>query len=203
MGRFLTRLLTVLAWTIALATFAVLGATVIAPKVMGWVPLTILSGSMEPTYPVGSQVIVERVEGEADTARLRVGDVITFLPEPANPRLVTHRIVEKSVRPDGTATFTTRGDANNVDDEWSLTATQIRGKVKYHVPWVGHVAKTLGQDQKNIGIWVVAAALFAYALRELAGIGRRRRRADDEAADGAGHDDSMDDDAWDEDAHAR
>ena len=158
---------------------ALLALMVIIPLVMHWVPLTVLSGSMEPTIPVGSQVVVKRVESDADVARLRSGQVITFLPDPGSPRLVTHRIVTVAVDSDGTRTIRTKGDANASEDPWRLGTTQIRGVVQYHLPYVGYVANVLNRDEKARGIYLVAGGLFAYAAWQ-ALVALRGRRAPEE-----------------------
>lgn len=152
-----------LVWLVLAVGLGTLVAVVLVPRIMGWVPLTVLSGSMEPTFPAGSQVVVEPVEGMTDANSLEVGAVVTFMPRPDDSTLVTHRIVDKVWRQDGAAVFTTRGDANNITDEWELTYKQIRGEVRYHVPYVGHVANALDQDEKNLGIIAAATGLFGYA----------------------------------------
>ncbi len=157
----------VLTWFAAAAVFFVLGATVLIPLIMGWTPLTVLSGSMEPTIPTGSQVVVKHVEGTADAAELDQGDVVTFMPNPDDPTLVTHRIVDISVKADGTHIFTTKGDNNNSADPDPITATQLRGVVQYHVPYAGYLSNLLNTQQKTTGVIIVAAALLAYALWQL------------------------------------
>ncbi|MUN63933.1 signal peptidase I [Kocuria sediminis] len=156
------------------AVSALLLAVVVLPLVLGWVPLTVLSGSMEPTVPTGSQVVVEPLEGEADAARLSTGDVVTFMPRPDDDTLVTHRIVAVAVDGEGRRSFTTQGDANAAPDAEPVTATQLRGLVKYHVPWAGHAATLLDAEQKRGGVVLVAAALFGYALWQLVGAVRDR-----------------------------
>lgn len=155
---------------------AVLLAVVIVPLVLGWVPLTVLSGSMEPAVPTGSQVVVEPLEGEEDAARLGVGDVVTFMPRPDDATLVTHRIVQVAHDGEGRLSFTTRGDANAAPDEEVLTATQLRGVVRYHVPWAGYAANLLDAGQKRAGIVLAAGALIGYALWQVLGGLRDRRR---------------------------
>ncbi|KAE8764180.1 signal peptidase I [Georgenia thermotolerans] len=166
----------VVLWLVLAAVAALAAVMVLIPRVMGWVPLTILTGSMDPTIPAGSQVVVATVDGEADAARLNIGDVITFMPYPDDPTLVTHRVVARTLSTDGTISFTTQGDANNAPDEWTLTATQIRGVVEYHVPYAGYLATALDGSQKQTGVAVVAAALLAYAAVQLLGALRHHRR---------------------------
>ena len=63
----------------ALAALAcvLLAVALAAPRVLGLTPFVVLSGSMEPTYPVGSLVYVRSV----DASELRVGDPVTFTLE--------------------------------------------------------------------------------------------------------------------------
>src|SRR5918911_3526019 len=77
--------------------------------------LTVASGSMQPALPLGSLVVV--VPRDADA--VRVGDVITFNPPGDDTRTVTHRVVEVLGTWDDVSVHT-RGDANPVDDPWTL-----------------------------------------------------------------------------------
>lgn len=144
-------------------------ALVVVPLVMGWVPLTVLSGSMEPTIPTGSQVVVQPVETLEEAAQLTTGDVITFMPHPDDPTLVTHRVVGVALGADGEPSFTTQGDNNSAPDEESVTAVQLRGVVQYHVPYAGYLATALDFDQKRMGVVLAAVALLGYALWQLVG----------------------------------
>ncbi|PFG39092.1 signal peptidase [Georgenia soli] len=176
MATTLRRALNPLLWLILGLLAAVALAIIVVPRVLGWVPLTVLTGSMEPTIPTGSQVIVEPLEGDADAEQLQIGDVVTFMPYPDDQTLVTHRIVSRSVSTDGSVSFTTQGDANNAADPWEITATQLRGEVRYHVPYAGYVANALDGNQKSAGIVVVAAILFGYAALQLVSAVRDARR---------------------------
>ena len=71
-------------------------ALIVVPRVSGGVRSTVLSGSMRPTVPEGSVVVVRDVAADD----LRVGDVITYQLRSGDPTLVTHRIVGITV--DGT-----------------------------------------------------------------------------------------------------
>lgn len=170
-----------LRWLLVAAAAGLLLALVVVPKVAGWVPLTILTGSMEPTIPTGSQIVVEPLEGEADAAGLQIGDVVTFMPFPEDATLVTHRIVSRGTSTDGTVSFTTQGDANDAADPWTLTATQLRGHVRYHVPYAGYIATALDPGQKQLGIKLAAAGLVGYAAFEVGRAVRDRVRARKEA----------------------
>jgi signal peptidase len=173
---------------VAVAALAVIAAVVVlvaVPRVMGWMPLTILSGSMEPTIPVGSQVVVDPITDEEDVARIQVGDVVTFMPWPDDPTLVTHRVVTRSVGTDGAVTVTTQGDANDAPDGLDLTERELRAVVRYHVPYAGYVARVLDQDQKTLGAAALAGGLCLYAAAELL-LAARDRRRDASRSAGAG-----------------
>src|ERR687885_579514 len=77
--------------------------------------LTVVSGSMQPALPLGSLVVV--VPRDADA--VRIGDVITFSPPGDDIRTVTHRVVDVQGTADDVS-VRTRGDANPVDDPWTL-----------------------------------------------------------------------------------
>lgn len=96
-----------------------------ATTVLGYGFMAVQTGSMTPEYPVGSVVIIKKT----DPSELKVNDVITFYS--SNPSLnnmvVTHRIME--ITNDGTYSFTTKGDANSINDEYKAESERIIGKV--------------------------------------------------------------------------
>ena len=88
---------------VLLAAVALLAiSATVAPRFMGLQSYTIVSGSMEPSFPVGSLVYAEPIEPEA----LAVGDVAVFW---RNDEVVIHR-VEENLYED--CELITRGDAN-------------------------------------------------------------------------------------------
>lgn len=165
-----TLLARVLPGVLLIAMIALLGVLVVVPRLLGWAPLTVLSGSMEPTVPTGSQVVI----APADVDTLEVGDVVTVMPYPDDATLVTHRIVERTEGPDGPS-FTTQGDANDVVDPWQVTETQIRGEVQYWIPWAGYVATALSGHTKALGTVVIAVSLLGYAGLQAVRALRERR----------------------------
>lgn len=84
--------------------------------------LRVVSGSMEPTIYAGDYILVEKI----DCDQLQEGDIITFYSEDDSiygmPN--THRIV--SVNEDGS--FVTKGDANSIADETTVTPDRLIGK---------------------------------------------------------------------------
>lgn len=80
------------------------------PMVFGFGLCYVETGSMEPTLPVGSIILVKSVK---DTANIEEGEIVTFYD--INGRRVTHR-VQSRVMLDGEIVYITKGDNNNVED---------------------------------------------------------------------------------------
>jgi len=150
-------LVSALATCALLVLLAAAVALAVVPKALDGAALTVLSGSMVPTYDPGDVVVVRGVEDA--TAEVQVGDVVTFQPVSDDPTLITHRVVGKVFTAEGTM-FVTRGDANSADDAPLLPA-QIKAEAVYHVPWVGYVSLFLGQ-QRGLVVVGVAVALLGY-----------------------------------------
>ena len=161
MGR---KLLNGILWCLAAAVMALLFAMIIIPRLMGWVPLTVLTGSMEPNIPVGSQVYVKPVDSAEN---ISVGDVISFMPNPDDETLVTHRVVGISSNSSGEKTFTVKGDANNSPDPEPVRPKQIRGVVMYHLPYVGYLSVEVDGKKKIIIALIAGMSLICYAVWQI------------------------------------
>jgi signal peptidase I len=173
--RFLTQ---VLSWMLLATVIAGALALIVVPKATDARPLTVLSGSMEPTYDIGDVVVVRPVDVDA----LGVGDVITFQPLPDDPQLTTHRIVGEVFDSEGRA-FQTQGDANNAADLSPVTAEQVRGEVWYSVPLVGHVSVWLATGWLRTAVDVLAVLLLLYGGYVISsGLVERRRRDEEVTA---------------------
>jgi signal peptidase len=160
------------AGTLALAAVGALGVAVVAvPAVTHGASLTVLTGSMQPTIDPGDLIVVA---GVPDPASVEVGDVVTYMPYPDDPTLVTHRVVAKGMDVSGESVFTVRGDANNADDD-PVYGHQLRGRMLFSVPKLGYVVGVMDGERAWIK-FCVGAALFGYAALMIVG-GRRRRRA--------------------------
>jgi len=161
---------------------AVVVALVVVPRVLGGMSLTVLTGSMQPHIMPGDMVVTRGIDTQ-QARSLNVGDIITFLPYPDDPTLVTHRIVAKSVGASGTS-FITKGDDNNAADAWGpVFDYQVRGQMAYVVPKAGWVRQWAGQHV-SWAIPVVGAAMLALGLARMATSWRRGKRAP--AADAGG-----------------
>lgn len=151
-----------------LGTALTLGVVcIVVPKVLGAVPLTILSGSMAPSMPPGSLAVVRPV----DATRAQVGDVLSYEPEPDDPTLVTHRVIAVTKDASGTVALTFQGDANPAPDERPVRPEQVQGSVVYSVPYVGWVSNRLNAAPgARYAHWAAYVLIVAGSLRILLGL---------------------------------
>lgn len=113
-----------------------LSIALVGVRLAGLKPYVVLSGSMEPSYPVGSLIYVKSV----DYKELKVGDPITYML--SQDVVVTHRIIEvlaDEEDPD-TLRYFTQGDANAVADGTSVHYKNIIGKPVFSIPYLGYVS---------------------------------------------------------------
>ncbi|MDR2722723.1 MAG: signal peptidase I [Cellulomonadaceae bacterium] len=126
-----------IAVTIVLVVAA--GALFAYPRFVGGASLTVLSGSMEPTFHPGDVIVVRGIEPDDVCKKVAVNDIITYFPEPNSPDLITHRVVSKSVGSydDGSSCrLLPQGDANSTADV-VVSPQQVRGVFMYGVPKIG------------------------------------------------------------------
>lgn len=137
--------------TVLVIVAVLLAVALVGVRVVGYTPYTILSGSMEPTYHVGSLIYVKKV----DTSTLEVGDPITFAL--SEDTIATHRIVE--VVPDeedaSVIRFRTKGDANETVDGALVHYKNVLGKPVFTIPYLGYVADYI---QHPPGMYTAIAA---------------------------------------------
>lgn len=166
---------TIASWTLLCAAVALLAALVVVPRLTGSTAYTVLTGSMEPTYPPGTLIVVKPTPGD----KLEAGDVITFQPKSGDPSVTTHRIVSIVYDASGVRKFITKGDAKNSTDP-QLIEEQIRGRLIYSVPKVGHINSVLSGGSRSVLVFVIAGGLGAYALWMWIGSIRDRKRKSDD-----------------------
>ena len=109
------------------------------------------SGSMEPAIHVGDLIITGPIDGPL-SSDVTPGTVITY--EHKN-ETVTHRI--HSI--DG-AVITTKGDAVEDPDPWTVEVSSIRGVYMFKIPFVGYLTNFI---QTKTG-WFVTILLPAMLL---------------------------------------
>ena len=113
-----------------------LAIALVGVRLIGLKPFVVLSGSMRPTYEVGSLIYVKSV----DYKELKVGDPITYMI--SQDTVVTHRIIEVLVDEEdpNTIRYFTQGDANEQPDGTSVHYKNIIGKPVFSIPYLGYVS---------------------------------------------------------------
>ena len=128
-------------------------------RIIGMQALTVLSGSMEPTYHVGSLIYVKSV----DYKELEPGDVITFMLN--EDTLATHRIV--AVVPDEedpeTLRYRTKGDANAAEDGSLVHYKNVVGTPVFTIPYLGFIANYI-QNPPGTYIAICGGAVLLLLL---------------------------------------
>ncbi len=162
--------------TMLVAVVVILAVLLVGARLAGLQIFTVLSGSMEPTYHVGSIIYVKDI----DTGELKAGDVITFMLD--EDTVATHRIVE--VVPDTedmtTIRFRTKGDANDVVDGSLVHYKNVIGKPIFSIPYLGYIASYI-QSPRGRYIAMAAGAilvLLVFLPDLLSGDGEKKRKTD-------------------------
>lgn len=171
MRRFFSVVTQTVSWTVAIVLGVAILATVVLPRLLDAEPYTVMSGSMEPTLPTGSVVVSQSISAD----EVRFDDVITFQMESGRPQTVTHRVVAVDII-EGETRFRTQGDANNATDPEPIRPEQVRGKVIYHVPYVGYLGRMIPSTMREPLVTIVGVALLVYAAVLVVRLIRDRRK---------------------------
>jgi signal peptidase len=152
---------------LAIVTVALLAAAVlilsVGPRFLPFQSYVVLTGSMSPTLPVGTVVILEPV----DVDDLVVGDVMTFNHPQRRGEVVTHRIVSLEENPKGRV-IETKGDANPLPDSWRLVGRGQTWRLAFAIPFLGHVFSALQQPLvRQLLLIIPAIWLAVWLLRDI------------------------------------
>ena len=116
---------------------------------MGYKPFIVMSGSMETTINIGDLVIVKKV----NSSSIHIGDIIAF----KNGNIVISHRVKEVINDSGTYKFKTKGDNNNVTDDFIVNSDAIEGIFVNKIPGLGSILLFLG---KPIGLLMVILVII-------------------------------------------
>ena len=122
--------------TLLLSFVVIICIPLTVPKVLGYIPYTVISGSMEPAIPTGSLVYVRYAEPET----ILPEDVIAYYDSRDPAAVVTHRVVENKF---SDCEFITKGDANKANDIQPVSYRNVLGRVEASIPVLGTIAQML------------------------------------------------------------
>lgn len=141
--------------SILVGIVVLLAVALVGVRIVGLQPFVVLSGSMEPTYHVGSLIYVRSV----DPGELKAGDPITYMI--SEDTVVTHRIIEvltDESEPD-TLYFATKGDANATPDSAAVHYRNVIGKPVFSIPYLGYVSNYI-QNPPGTYLAIAGGALL-------------------------------------------
>ena len=149
---------------ILVAVVVILAIALAGVRLIGIQPYTVLSGSMEPTYHVGSLIYVKKI----DPAAIEAGTPITFMLD--EDTIATHRVVE--VVPDeedpSVLRFRTKGDANESVDGGLVHYKNVVGTPIFTIPQLGYFADYIQNPPgKYVAIAVGAILMLVIFLPDL------------------------------------
>lgn len=135
----------------------------VLPRLFDYQTYVVLTGSMTPTIPVGSVVLVI----PTDPRDIQVGDIISFTrwnletEQGHDPVTVTHRVRRVNSENFQFRSFETQGDANPVADGDLVRYTNKAGKVVGWVPFVGHFFLFARSEAGRWALLTIPGVLFA------------------------------------------
>ena len=109
--------------------FLLIYLIIFIPKLFGYNPLVVISGSMEPTLKVGGLLYYE----EIDINDFKEKDILVY---ELKDHIISHRVVEHLDNG-----FITKGDANNSYDSSIVNDNQVLGRgTNWSIPLLGYYA---------------------------------------------------------------
>ena len=109
--------------------FLLIYLIIFIPKLFGYNPLVVISGSMEPTLKVGGLLYYE----EIDINDFKEKDILVY---ELKDHIISHRVVEHLDNG-----FITKGDANNSYDSSIVSDNQVLGRgTNWSIPFLGYYA---------------------------------------------------------------
>lgn len=165
MKKALSIIVNVLAWIILIIALLVTVLVFSSSKngdtanLFGYIPLSVESDSMKPTFKTGDLIIIKEVD---DLYGLEKDDVITYWTIIDGKRVKnTHRIAE--VNKNGSSiSFVTKGDNNDINDEIEVLPSDIIGKWgSVRLPGAGKVMDFL-RTKKGFFICIVIPMILFF-----------------------------------------
>lgn len=142
-------------WIAVTAIGALVAAVAVAVLAFGFSVVRLATGSMTPTYPADSVLLVRDVPAD----EVGPGDVVTVSRDGAIP--ITHRVVTANPGPAGVE-LVLRGDANDADDPEPYHVRRV-GLVVGGIPFGGAALAAIQSPLGLGGATVLVAGLVLWA----------------------------------------
>ena len=161
------RLVKITPTALAIAVTGIFVLLAVLPRLGLYRPVTVLSGSMRPTFAPGDLIIVR----PEPVSEVRAGQVITYRLPFGSHQVETHRVI-RVLRPGPHPVIQTQGDANNWRDPWTARLTgRTAWRLGLVVPYGGYAINWLRAPAVRLAAVVVAPIVLALlALAHLWGL---------------------------------
>lgn len=161
--------------TVIVVLVVVFAVLLIGVRLFGVQVYSVISGSMEPEYPVGSLIYVKEVE----PTEIDVGDVITYVLPSETPS--THRVVRID---EENQLFYTKGDANKTEDGAPVHFKNLIGTPVFKIPYLGYVVYYI---QHPPGMYIaIAIGAVLLILVFLPDLFKKDKKKDEESPESNG-----------------
>ena len=111
---------------------------------------------MQPVLNKNDLIFVKKCEIE----EIKENDIITFKKN--EDTVVTHRIVGIIEDINGTSFFITKGDNNEVRDDYETEFEQIYGKVVFHLPKIGKVVEYIQNISGFVNALIIILIIYIF-----------------------------------------
>ena len=139
-------------------------------SVLGYIPMTVVSGSMSPELNIGDLIFVKETVPE----RINKNDIISFRFE--DNRIITHRVVEIERKFHGLR-IVTKGDANQEADDWIVSGENLIGVLFVKIPFGGYFVKFMASLKGFVIILVIPLfLLISGELKEVLSDERKKQK---------------------------
>jgi signal peptidase len=135
-------------------------ALAVLPRLGLYRPVTVLSGSMRPTFSPGDEIVVR----PEPVSAVRVGQVISYQVPTDAHQVETHRVI-RILQGGAHPVVQTQGDANNWPDPWKA---KLEGNTAWRltavVPHLGYLINFLRGPMLRVATIVIAPLALALLL---------------------------------------
>lgn len=145
----------VIYWSVFIALGLVIIGFVLLNFLPGYNMYVVQSGSMEPALAVGDMIVTGPVSGWL-TGDVETGSIVTYNN---GHKSVTHRVI--AVDGEG---LTTKGDASEDPDTFSVSLGDVEGILLFRVPHFGRVVDFIGTRQGWFLVIIIPASLLVFML---------------------------------------
>jgi len=134
MNKILERSIQIMTWTM-MTVLVIVAALTVGVRLVGLTPYVVVSGSMEPVFPTGSIIYVQKV----DPQTIGVGDPITFRMREGD-YVAVHRVYD--IREEDRS-FITKGDQNDAVDGSPVNYSDVIGAPRFTIPKAGFLYRAI------------------------------------------------------------